>query len=199
MALKREFLAALGVEESKIQSIIDAHIETVDALKKERDAYKAEADKLPGVQAELEKAQAAAKNGGDYAKLKDEFEKYKADTAKKEILAAKKAAVEKLARARDGASLSELGVSRAVKFTDYDALELDENGEIKNAKNFVKQLQEDWKDNVEHEETRGANTATPPANGANAGMTRADILAIKDEGERVRAIEAHADLFGGKA
>lgn len=197
MALKREFLAALGVEESKIQSIIDAHIETVDALKKERDAYKAEADKLPGVQAELEKAQAAAKNGGDYAKLKDEFDKYKADTAKKEILAAKKAAVEKLARARDGASLSELGVSRAVKFTDYDALELDENGEIKNAKNFIKQLQEDWKDNVEHEETRGANTATPPVSTGAGRMTADQIMAIKDTAERQKAIAQNLDLFGG--
>ena len=49
MALTRKFLLALGIEDSKIESIIDAHSETVDALKKERDDYKAQAEKLPEV------------------------------------------------------------------------------------------------------------------------------------------------------
>ena len=87
MALTRKFLAALGIEESKIESIIDAHTETVDALKKERDDYKAEADKLPKVQEDLKKAQAAAKDSGEYDKLKKEFDDYKAEVAGKELLA----------------------------------------------------------------------------------------------------------------
>ena len=50
MALTRKFLKALGIEDEKVDEIISAHTETVDALKAERDGYKADAEKLPGVQ-----------------------------------------------------------------------------------------------------------------------------------------------------
>ena len=44
MALKRNFLSALGIEADKIDEIINAHAETVDALKEERDEYKKKAE-----------------------------------------------------------------------------------------------------------------------------------------------------------
>ena len=54
MALTRKFLSALGIEEAKIDEIISAHADTVNALKEQRDGYKADADKLPTVQRELD-------------------------------------------------------------------------------------------------------------------------------------------------
>lgn len=170
MALTRKFLTALGIENDKIESIIDAHTETVDALKKERDDYKAEADKIPNMQKELDKAKAAAKDSGEYDKLKKEFDDYKADVAGKETLAKKKAALEKLCKAKDGAYLSESGVAKAVKYHDFDKIELDENGEIKDAKELVKSLREEWKEYVQTEQRQGAKTANPPAgDGGNGG------------------------------
>lgn len=170
MALTRKFLTALGIENDKIESIIDAHTETVDALKKERDDYKAEADKIPNMQKELDKAKAAAKDSGEYDKLKKEFDDYKADVAGKETLAKKKAALEKLCKAKDGAYLSESGVAKAVKYHDFDKIELDENGEIKDAKELVKSLREEWKEYVQTEQRHGARTPNPPAgDGGNGG------------------------------
>ena len=65
MALTRKFLAALGIEADKVDEIITAHTETVDALKHERDTFKADAEKLPTVQQELDDLKnEAAKNGG---------------------------------------------------------------------------------------------------------------------------------------
>lgn len=196
MALTRELLNALGIEKEKHQAIIDAHSETVEGLKKQAEQYKAEADKLPEVQRQLKEAQAAAKNSGDYAALKKEYDDYKAEIASKETLAAKQRAIEKLAKAKDGASLSDIGVSRAVKYTDYSKVELDDKGELKNAREWVKALQADWSDNIETETVTGANTATPPTTSGTGRKTADEIMAIKDDVERQTAIAQNLDLFG---
>ena len=39
MALTRKMLKAMGIEEDKIEQIIEAHSETVDSLKADRDSY----------------------------------------------------------------------------------------------------------------------------------------------------------------
>lgn len=174
MALSRKFLAALGIEESKIESIIDAHTETVEALKKERDGYKAEAEKIPELQKDLEKAKAAAKDSGEFDKLKKEYEDFKAEVANKEVLASKKAALKKLCEAKEGAYLSETGVAKALKYSDFSKIELDEKGEIKNAKELAKSLREEWKEHAQSDFQKGAKTPNPPAGGG-AGSDYSDI------------------------
>ena len=59
MALTRKFLSAMGIEDEKVDEIIGAHTETVNALKEQRDSYKADAEKLPAVQKELDDMKAA--------------------------------------------------------------------------------------------------------------------------------------------
>lgn len=54
MALTRKMLKAMGIGEEQIDQIIEAHADTVDALKEERDALKGKAQKLAGVQKELD-------------------------------------------------------------------------------------------------------------------------------------------------
>lgn len=46
MAVTRKFLKALGIEDEKIDEIIEAHTEVTEALKKERDSYKADAEEV---------------------------------------------------------------------------------------------------------------------------------------------------------
>lgn len=174
MALTREFLTALGIEKEKHQAIIDAHTETTDALKAERDRYKADAEKLPKVQEDLKKAQAAAKDSGEYDKLKKEFDDYKADVASKEALAAKKAAFQKVAK---DAGLTEAGIAKAAKYQDYSKIELDEKGEIKDAKDLIKTIKEEWPEHVAKKETKGADTPNPPE-GGNGGSGFSDIRAM---------------------
>jgi len=193
MALTRKFLQALGIEDSKIESIIDAHTETVDALKKERDAYKAEADKLPEVQAKLDKAQAAAKDSGEYDKLKQEYDDYKTEVAKEKALAAKKSALREIAK---DAGLSEAGIAKVLKYHDYDKMELDDKGAVKEKAALLKGLKEEWPEYIQTTETKGAETATPPSGGKPARKTVEEIMAIEDDAERQAEIARNLDLFG---
>lgn len=193
MALTRTMLKAMGIEEEKASEIIAAHVETVDALKKERDGFKAKADSYDKVKSELDEAKEAAKNSGDYAKLKEEFDKYKADVANEKTLAAKKAVLSKIAK---DAGLSEAGVAKALKYTDFSTVELDEKGEAKDGKALLKSLKEEWPEYIKTTNTAGANTATPPANTGKTFKSKEEIFAIKDDGERQRAIAENHEMFG---
>lgn len=159
MALTRKFLKALGIEEDKIEQIIDAHDETVHGLKEERDKFKADADKLPEVQRELETAKAAAKNSGDAQKIQKDFDDYKAEVLAKETKAKKEAALRKVAK---DAGLTEAGITKALKYSDYAAIELDDKGEIKTAKDLIKSLKEEWSEHLAKESSSGAPISTPP-------------------------------------
>ena len=175
MALTRKFLAALGIDESKIESIIDAHTETVDGLKAERDRYKADAEKLPEVQAALDKAKAAAKDSGEYDKLKKEFDDYKADIARKETLAAKKAVLKEIAK---DAGLSEAGIAKALKYHDFEKMELDDKGAAKDKAAILKGLKEEWPEYITTTKQQGANTPNPPAGSSGDGNGYSEIRAM---------------------
>ena len=58
MALTRKFLKAMGIEEEKIDQIIEAHTETVSGLKDSLEKAEAAAKDLPSVQKELDAAKA---------------------------------------------------------------------------------------------------------------------------------------------
>ena len=65
MSLTRKMLKAMGIEDEKIDQIIEAHTETVDGLKEQITQYKASAEKLPGVQKELDDLKKDS-SGNDY-------------------------------------------------------------------------------------------------------------------------------------
>ena len=58
MALTRKMLKAMGIEDEKIDQIIEEHVESIDGLKAERDRYKAGADEAEGLRKQLEEAKA---------------------------------------------------------------------------------------------------------------------------------------------
>lgn len=174
MALSRAYLKGMGLTDEQVNGIIEAHTETVDGLKTEIERYKADAEKLPKVQEDLKKAQAAAKDSGEYDKLKKEFDDYKAEVASKETLAAKKAALKDIAK---DAGLSEAGIAKALKYHDFDKMELDDKGAAKDKAAVLKGLKEEWAEYVQTSETKGAKTATPPA-GDGKGGEYSDIRAM---------------------
>ena len=198
MALTRKFLSALGIEADKVDEIISAHTETVDALKKERDTFKADADKLPGVQKELDELKATVeKDGKDpykvkYEAIKEEYDAYKHEQTAKETKAQKTAAYKAL--------LAECGVAEkridaVLRVSDVDSIKLDKDGKIEDAAKLKKAIADEWSDFIVTKSQQGANTATPPQNNGNTTMTKADILKIKDTRERQKAIAEHIDLF----
>ena len=198
MAFTRKMLKAMGIEDEKIDQIIDAHSETVDALKADRDAYKEDAAKLAAVQKELDELKA---KGDDGYKAKYEAEKaahdaLKADIAAKETKKAKTDAYRELLK---GANIDEKRIATILRAEapTIDKIELDADGKIKNAEQYTQSIKSDWADFIVTQSAKGTNTATPPANGGAATTkTREDILKIKDAGERQKAIAENPTLFG---
>ena len=174
MSLTRKMLKAMGIEEEKIDQIIEAHSETVDSLKADRDSYKEDAEKLKDVQKELDDLKAKGDDGWKekHDRLKGEFDKYKTDVQAKETKAAKEAAYRAILK---DANLSEKGVEKAIKYADWDKIELDTDGKLKGANDHIKAVREEWAEYVTTTTTTGAKTSTPPANNHAKNYTTAEI------------------------
>lgn len=196
MAFTRKMLKAMGVEEEKIDQIMDAHVEVVDALKADRDTYKENAEKLTAVQKELDALKAKGEDGykEKYEKEHQALEDFKKDVAAKETKAAKSKAYRELLRE---AGVSDKRFDSIIKLTDLDGIELDSDGKIKDADKHAETIKTEWADFIVSTETKGAKTATPPQNnGGKTTMTRAEIMAIKDDDERQAKIAENPHLFG---
>ncbi len=197
MALTRKLLKGMGLTDEQVDTIIEAHTDTVDGLKADIAKYKADAEALPAVQKQLEQAQAdleAGKNDSykvKYEALKEEFEDYKTEQTQKESHAAKEKAYRALLQE---AGISEKRIESVLKVSDVDGVELDDKGAIKGAEKLTESVKTEWADFITTTETRGANTANPPANGGKT-MTRDEIMSIKDRSERRAAIAANMSLF----
>ena len=196
MSLTRKMLKAMGIEEEKIDQIIEAHSETVDSLKADRDNYKDDAEKLKSVQKELDDLKAKGDDGwkDKYEKLKGEHEQYKSDVLAKETHVAKEAAYRAILK---DANLSEKGIEKAVKYAEWDKIELGEDGKLKGANDHIKAVREEWAEYVTTTTTTGAKTSTPPANnGTGTGKTKEEIMAIKDGTVRRAEMAKNPHLFG---
>jgi hypothetical protein len=181
MALTRKQLAALGIEPEKIDQIIEAHAETVSALKDEAEKYKGNADKYAEVQKELDQLKKATE-GKDYDKLKAEFDKYKADVEAEHTKAAKEKAYRE---ALKDANLNEKGIEKALKYAEWDKIELDDDGKLKDAKGHVKSVREEWAEYVVKSGTKGAETSNPPGGSNGAKLSKEDIYKTDDKGRFV--------------
>lgn len=173
--------------------IMALHLGVVDSLKDDISKYKTDAEKLPGVQAELEKLKDSAKDGGDAAKIQQAFDDFKAEVAAKEAKAAKEAVLRELAK---DAGLSEAGVAKAVKYADWDKIELDKDGKAKDAKDLIKSLKEEWPEYIQTDGAKGADTPNPPASKSSSDVkTREEIYKRDDHGRFIMdATQRQAEL-----
>lgn len=169
MAFTRKMLKALGIEEEKIDQIMDAHIEVTDALKADRDKYKSDAERLDDVQKELDGLKA---KGDDGYKEKYEAEKKAHDDLKAEIenekaYTAKENAYRELLKA---AGVKEKFIDSLVLAdkTIVDGLKLGEDGKIDGADTLTVNAQKKWGDFVATTSTQTAGVEMPPANTSGA-------------------------------
>ena len=191
-------LKAMGIEEEKIDQIIEAHTDTVDGLKADVSKYKTDAEKLSDVQKELDELKAKGDDGWKekHDRLKDEFDKYKTDVQAKETKAAKEAAYRAVLK---DANLSEKGIEKAIKYAEWDKIELGEDGKLKGANDHIKAVREEWAEYVTTTTTTGAKTSNPPANnGGKTGKTKEEIMAIRDPAVRQAEIAKNPEAFGLK-
>lgn len=197
MALTRKMLKAMGIEEEKIDQIIEAHSETVDSLKADRDNYKKDADQLKSVREELDELKAKGDDGwkGKHDKLKGEFDKYKGDIEAKETKANKEKAVRAFYESK-GITGKNLEIAMRGSRAEIDGIELD-GDKIKDNSALDALVNGDFSGLVATTTTKGANTANPPANnGTGTGKTRDEILAIKDGSVRRAEMAKNPHLFG---
>lgn len=201
MSLTRKMLKAMGIEEEKIDQIIEAHSETVDSLKADRDTYKEDAGKLKEVQKELDELKAKGDDGWKekHDKLKGEFENYKKDVEAKETHNKKVEAYKAILK---DANLSEKGIEKAIKYAEWDKIELDADGKLKGASDHIKAVREEWAEYVTTTTTTGAKTSTPPANNGGTKLTKAEIYAKDEHGryklstaERQKALAENPELL----
>lgn len=195
MALTRKLLKGMGLTDEQVDTIIEAHTDTVDGLKADVSKYKADAEKLPGVQKELDDLKAAGDGGykEKYEKEHSAFETYKSDVTAKESKAAKEKAVRAYFESKNitGANLD---LAMRGCGTEMAALEMD-GEKIKDTKSLDALLTGTYKGLISTAQTKGANPATPPANTGGGTMTKDQIMQIKDRAERRAAIAANINLF----
>lgn len=198
MALTRKLLKGMGLTDEQVDTIIEAHTDTVDGLKADISKYKVDAEKLPGVQEQLDDLKAAGDGGykEKYEKEHKAFEDYKSDITAKESKAAK----EKAVRAYfEGKNITGANLDLAMRGCGEEmaALELD-GDKIKDTKSLDALVEGAYKGLVSTTQTKGANPANPPANAGGGTMTKDQIMEIKDRAERRAAIAANLNLFENK-
>ena len=192
MAFTRATLRNLAKE-----SGVELPKEFEDALISEhttaRDAYAEEQVKAELAKQPTEKA-GNVKDSEEYKTLKQSFDDYKAEVAEKETKAAKEAAYRTILK---DAGLSEKGIEKAIKYAEWDKIELEADGKLKGANDHIKAVKEEWAEYVTTTTTTGAKTSNPPANnGTGTGKTKEEILAIKDGGLRRAEMAKNPHLFG---
>lgn len=169
----------------KVNQLQTLHHEIVNGLMDEKDEAIQRAEKA-------EKAAESAKAEKEAAEKS--LTDYKAQQTQKDTRATKAAAYKQLLKDK---GVLEKHFDRVVKMTgaDIDALELDENGKVKDAKKFMDSQKDVWSDFVGTTTTTGAKVDTPPTN-TGSKMTKEQIINIKDASERQAAIAANPEAFG---
>ena len=189
MAMTRKFLKAMGIEEEKIEQIIEAHTETVNALKEERDKFKGDAEKLPTVQKELDDLKAKGDDGWKekHDKVKKEYDDYKNEVTAKESKAIKEKAVRAFYEEK-GITGKNLEIAMRGSRTEIDGIEMD-GDKIKDTASLTALVEGDFSALVSTTTKKGAKTATPPGGKTepSAPKSKEEILKIKDPVERQKA------------
>ena len=169
----------------KVNQLQTLHHEIVNGLMDEKDEAIQRAEKA-------EKAAESAKAEKEAAEKS--LTEYKAQQTQKDTHAAKEAKFRELLKS---AGVLDKYADRVVRLSgeDIDKLELDDKGEVKDAKKHTDSLKADWSDFVGTTTTTGAKVDTPPTN-TGSKMTKEQIINIKDASERQAAIAANPEAFG---
>lgn len=202
-----EILSKAGVPadnmDSAIKEIIAGHTASVDALKEKitnlEDANRtAETTKteLEKAKKDLRTAQDALKEAQPYKEQYENehkaFEAFKADATAKEGKAKADTALTKLLTDQ---GYSAAGIAKIIKYGGFTP-EFDDKGNITNTDAIMQSVSSEWGEyHNSPVKTEGVQTAQPPAT-KSSGMTKDDIMKIKDPTERINAIKANPEAFG---
>lgn len=193
MALTRKLLKGMGLTDEQVDTIIEAHTDTVDGLKADVSKYKSDAEKLPGVQKQLDDLKAAGDGGykEKYEKEHSDFEAYKSGITAKESKAAKEKAVRAYFESKN---ITGANLDLAMRGCGEEMTALEMDGEkIKDTKSLDELIEGTYKGLVSKPSVRVDMGAR--LNEGGKVMTKDEIMRITDRAERRAAIAANMDLF----
>lgn len=192
MALGRKLLESLGLNDSQIETIIEAHSETVTGLKSEIAKYKESSEKLVSLQKELEELS----NGGwkdKFEKAKDELEDLRKSIESEKSKAAKENAARFFFESQNILGKN-LDIAMRGSKEEINAAELDESGDIKDKSPFEKLVSGDFAALVSVRGKKGADTAKPHMNNGGTVMSKAEIYRMENGRYVLSSAERQAEL-----
>lgn len=153
-------LKAMGIEDEKIDQIIDEHAESVNALKAQRDEFKEAADKADGYKKELDalKAKGADEYEEKYKAKCKELDDYKAEVAGEKAAAEKRGLYRKLL---ESAGVDPKRIDTVLKVSDLSGVTV-KDGAIEGADDLTESIKSDWSDFIAVKTTQGATVPNPP-------------------------------------
>ena len=189
MPLTRKLLKGMGLTDEQVDTIIEAHTDTVDGLKADVSKYKTDAEKLSDVQKELDALKAKGDDGWKekHDKVKKEYDDYKNEVTAKESKAIKEKAVRAFFEEK-GITGKNLEIAMRGSRTEIDGIEMD-GDKIKDTASLTALVEGDFSALVSTTTKKGVKTATPPGGKTepSAPKSKEEILKIKDPVERQKA------------
>lgn len=175
MSLTRKLLKGMGLTDEQVDTIIEAHTDTVDGLKEQVKTYKEDAEKLPNVQKELDDLKAAGDGGfkEKFEKEHSDFENFKKTIQEKETKAAKESAARAFFESK-GITGNSLEIAMRGSSAEIAALDLD-GEKIKDSSALDALVNGTFKALVSTTTTKGANIPNPPVTTPNKAYSADDI------------------------
>ena len=186
------------------EEICGRHKADLDSIKEERDEYREKMRDFDQMRADLETTRTDLKTAQDalkeaqpykekYDKEHADFEAFKTDVSGKETKAKADKNFYDLLKSQ---GYSEFGIESIMDSKKINP-EFDESGNIKDADKLLESIKSSNYGQFLNSpvKTEGVQTAQPPAT-KSSGMTKDDIMKIKDPTERINAIKANPDAFG---
>lgn len=196
MGLTRSMLKGMGLTDEQIGAIIEEHINVVDGLKTEREKLKDKIDSLEELKEENKSLKEEIKSKDDYQskfeKLDAEYNDFKKSLEEKNKVTQIKNSYAELLKKNN---IADKYIDKILKVTNFDNLELDKNGKLKNENDINKSIQEEWDTFITTTKVSGIDVKTPPTT-SSSSLTKEEILNIKDTSKRQKAIEENHELFG---
>lgn len=191
MALTRSMLKAMGIEDEKIDQIVEAHAETVEGLKKQADELREEtskakeqAQKAQDLQRKLEEAEAKIPTEdwqARYAESVKEFEAYKAKAEAEKAEAEKRSLYRALLRE---VGVDEKRIDAVVKVTDLGGIAV-KDGALADADALKESVASEWAAFIPQKGESGATVETPQQTQQATGADPATVQRLAERHERL--------------
>lgn len=193
MTLTRKMLSTMGIEQDKIDQIIESHADTVNGLKEKASELQKQAERIPSLEKKIEELKAAQPTEdweAKYNELKSEYEDFRQKVDDERATQEKSRLYRAMLRE---AGVDEKRFDSIMKLTDLSEIKV-EDGKIEDAESVKKSIADEWGDFIVQKSVHGAPVDDPPAN-AGSKMSKDEIMSIKDTSARQKAIADNIELF----